>query len=293
MYTDALIMQDNVFSHAYFQRATRGALKIFLYLLDNPDDIDGLSNLPKEERKKERARIKKEKAKREKDEAKAAAAAAASSSSSSAQAEEKVEKKVDPDPLGEKILAKNFLEEANVFCKHIATRMQACDASTLALVAEVYLRRNKLVQVCRCVRLGLARAPHDPNLTAVLVKLLKRATTTATPAINETVLTTVNAELAALMEGQDLQTFVSKYIERTTMVLNSLPHRLGAAKALVLSASHKGLAAAKTRAAELVTEESLWASRGVSLENIFAVIKVSLLSSLFFLIVKISLTGAF
>jgi hypothetical protein len=280
MYTDALIMQDNVFAHPFYQRATRGALKIFLYLIDNPDDVDGLAHLPKEDRKRERAKLKKEKAKREKDEAAASAHAATASTE---EKEKEKDKKVDSDPFGEKLLSRNFIEEANAFCKLISTRMHACDANTLALVAEVYLRRGKLVQVAKALKLGLSSAPNDPGLTVMLIKLYKRLrvqdttnpSSSSTPAVHDAVLTALNAELTLLLHGQELQAFVANYVEVATVTFISLPHRIAAARLIVLTASHKGTAGARTRAAELVQEESLWAGRGVTLEHVLGVIKVS------------------
>lgn len=294
MYTDALVMQDNVFCHPFYQRATRGALRIWLYLLDNPDDVDGLAHLPKEERKKERAKLKKKKAKEEKDREDAAKANNSSSSSSSSNAaaaddKDTKDKKVDPDPQGEKLLSRQPLEEAAIFCRHLHNRLEKCEPSTLALVAEVHLRRGKLVQASRVLHAGLSTHPSDPSLTVVLAKLYKRlrvqegtpSSSSATPGLTEAVSATLGNELTELMGGcQDLQVFAAQYVELATVTLSSLPHRLCAARLLLLSATHKGAAGARTRAAELVADEAVWTGRGVTLDNLKSAIKVSILRKL-------------
>jgi hypothetical protein len=69
-------MLDESWTHKFYQRATRGALRVFLYLHEFPEDIDGLGHLPPEQRKKERMKLKKAK-QRAKDKAAEEAAAAA------------------------------------------------------------------------------------------------------------------------------------------------------------------------------------------------------------------------
>ena len=58
-----MTMQDTVYSHSFLQRAARGAISIFLHLIDFPEDIDGFGHLPAVERKKEKAKLKKRKEK--------------------------------------------------------------------------------------------------------------------------------------------------------------------------------------------------------------------------------------
>ena len=274
MYCDALNMHDNIYTHKFFQRAARGSLTILLYLIDNPDDLDGFSHLPVAERRKERAKLKKRKAKDEKDEAKALAAAA-SSSAVATNGDEKP-KKVDSDPYGEKILQKNLLQEANNFCNLLSSRLKFCDPATLALVAEVYMRRGKLVPAARAVSCGLAQSPYHPDVNLLLVKLyrrLKGLDGSPTPTIAESVLSALSSEIASLMNGLELQAFVSNYVEQTVSI-NSLSHRVGASRLLVNIASHKGLPAAKQRAADLVLDEAVWAGRELNISSVAAAHKV-------------------
>jgi tetratricopeptide (TPR) repeat protein len=49
-YWDVITMQDSGYTHKFYQRAARGALKLYIHLLDCPEDIDGLGHLPVAER---------------------------------------------------------------------------------------------------------------------------------------------------------------------------------------------------------------------------------------------------
>ena len=60
-------MQDRMHSHKFYQRACRGVLKIYLHLLDYPEDLEGLGHLSPADRKKERARLKKQREKEKKE----------------------------------------------------------------------------------------------------------------------------------------------------------------------------------------------------------------------------------
>ena len=99
-YLDVLKMQDNMFYHKFFQRASRGALKILLHLLDFPEDVDGLGHLPSAERKKRREKIKKQ---RKKEEAAASVKEVEEKRFGKEKGDDKVKepKEEDPDASGE------------------------------------------------------------------------------------------------------------------------------------------------------------------------------------------------
>lgn len=195
-YMDMLLVQDQSFGHKRYQRALRGALKIYLYLCDCPEDVDGLGHLSPADRKKERARIKKAKEQQEKkkeqqqqQQAKDKKDAGTSAGAEDGEDSKSSQKNSDPDPHGEALLhQKDFLAEAalwtNPLLNYAAPPVQGleagdliddCSCETLALVAEVHLRRGKYLKCLRALNAGLARDPLQGDLLVVLGKLAWKA----------------------------------------------------------------------------------------------------------------------
>lgn len=284
-YTDIMKMLDTVYTHKFYLRATKGAVNIFLYLVDHPEDIDGLGHLPAAERKKERAKLKKQKQKeeqikaaKEKEERENAKWSGESSAAGSGGASSSSSKdSKDPDPTGEKQLTKNFLVEAGAWCSQLSRCATLCDASTLALICDVMIRRGKPVQACRALYCGLKTAPHHPSLTVMLVKFAMRVGKGypgVTPfSMKPAISAAINAELSDIMNGStDVKAFANKYysdVATASSSNDSLENRLAAAKCVLLIDKADG----KSRATSIVTDDKVWSCVDVTLDRATEVLK--------------------
>jgi len=260
VYDDIIKMLDAVYSHKFFQRAAVGALKIFLHLIDKPEDIDGLGHLDAVKRKKERAKLKKQKEKEEK-------------AKEEAEKEAKLlgevkSKKEDPDPLGEKLLQKNFLAEASTWCSQLKQKLEMNNDDVLSLLSEVYLKKGKPILVMKALLSGFKKYPDHPDLTVMLIKFAMRvkggyqgvSTLSMKPIISQIIQT----ELKTLIPDLNITNFIDSYIMKA-IELQSMRHRLAAAKCILLTDK-----SAIQKACSLVLCEELWIGRGVTLENAIA-----------------------
>jgi peptide alpha-N-acetyltransferase len=275
MYLDLILMNDHVFSHKFHQRAARTAIKLFLYLIDTPEDIDGLGHLSAADRKKERAKLKKKKAKAEEK----AKNGSDEKASAEAGTEKTNDKDVDEDPLGEKLLAKNWLDEAVSWSMSMMSVAGLCHPETLALMAEALLRAGKYIQVARVLRTGLMRCPANPSLTVMLVKLARRirgmdnvSSVAPVSSLSPVVLTALTAEIDIALGCTDLTQFVTQYVT-LAQEKRSLVYTIGAARCVLANASSKGASAAKQRALATVTDEAIWEGAGITVVNLEALVK--------------------
>jgi hypothetical protein len=253
-------MLDSAFAHKFFQRAATNALKIFLHLIDKPEDIDGLGHLDAAKRKKERAKIKKQKEKEEK--------AKEEADKEAKLLGEYKEKKDDPDPVGEKLLQRNFLTEASNWCSQLKQKLDLNNEDVLALLSEVYLRKGKPILVMKALLSGFKKCPDHPDLTVVLIKLAMRlkggyqgvSALSMKPVVSQIIL----AELKTLIPDLDIARFIQDYSAKA-VELKSVTHRLGAAKCILLTDK-----SAIQSATSLLLCDEIWSGRGVTLKNISA-----------------------
>lgn len=287
-YVDILAMQDDVYSHKFYQRACRGALTIFLHLLDEPEDIDGLGHLSSLERKKERAKRKKlkqreskaeeEREKERQEEAKRFGGGAGGGGAASSKDADEVK---DTDPQGESLLQKNFLAEATAWCSRLSSRISICDPETQALVAEVALRRGKPVLAVRAAACGLRKAPMNPALLPVFVKTVRRARgmkgkgPMAPFTMHEHVAAVVEEEISDILGGADLAAFVSAFVSEARLPGASLTLKIGAARCISIMDPS---AAGKQAAAALFEGEEPWQGNNATLSEAINVIKVRCLN---------------
>lgn len=238
-YMDVMKVQDNSFGHPFFQRALIGTLKIYLHLLDSPEDIDGLGHLTAQERKKERARRVKEKKARELQQQKDAVAKQqqiAEEAEANKAKDEKDEEKdssnnndkdKDEDPLGESYITnKDFLLEAtNNWVNLITHRNEVCAPELLALIADIMIRRNKFIQALRLLNIGLKNTSSHkhPELVVMVMKCVvkfKVYLTKKLPTANATVNMIVKQELSQLIGGENQLANVA-YLETISADLTS------------------------------------------------------------------------
>jgi hypothetical protein len=197
MYVDLLTSQDSQYGHRFYQRALEGVMKIFLLFLDHPE------NLPKDQQMKaidvddapssSAADAPSSSSPDKKASAPSSSSAAATanySSVSNTSAAEKVAddakedddkpenedeaKQKDDDPFGYKLLGKDFLQEANLWCNHLEGKYQLCTANALCCYAEIKLRKQESSKAMDALKEGLARQPVAAELIIKVVELSQR-----------------------------------------------------------------------------------------------------------------------
>ena len=286
-------MEDNIYAHKSFQRAARGALSLYLSVLDKPAagseettvDMNGLSAA---ERKKEKAKLKKQQKKaaaaKEAEEKEKIAAAAAAQEQAVANARDKDgddKRKVGPpkdeDPEGTRYLSLDPTEELAKWATSASRCLsQQGDPDTLALVAEVWYRRRKVVLLTRALSVGLRACPKHPALTVQLVRLAlafeQRITDVSSIArgLNAVVEELVEAELSDLTCGLSASAYVSDYARWAPSL--GVPHRVAAARCLLMIDNTSN---GRSGALSLLTDSSLWEGRGVTLPELLAAHKVT------------------
>ena len=134
-----------------------------------------------------------------------------------------------------------------------------------------------MMQAIRCLQCGLTRTPHHPGLTVMLVKFAAKvgggasnAGANAPAEIKPIVQGVVKEALASLIGSTavDLQAFSTRYTA-LARALNSLPHRIAAARIAVLCDKAHGKATALSL---LIEEEAAYAGRGVTINTLLEVI---------------------
>jgi peptide alpha-N-acetyltransferase len=141
-YVAMLRMQERLYSHKFYRRAAKDAIKIYLELFDMKErgegptkkasEVDPEAELSAEE--KRRLKHQKKRAGKKEDQEKAKQAAASGGKP----------KKIDDDPEGEKLLEKDPMEEA---CKLVKVLTQYCwqEPATQVLVYDCMSRQGKLI----------------------------------------------------------------------------------------------------------------------------------------------------
>lgn len=271
-------MCDSLFAHKFYQRAFRGAVRVYLSIMDNPvvdqsnlDDFD-LSHLSPAERKKEKERRRKLKKK----EAETEVVKAVEEKKPLAKVGD-VEAPKDDDPKGEKLMALPPLEEASKWCLRLQL-IPTCDVESRALIAEVMLRRNKFVSALRNISVGLRDQPRNPDLTVALIKFALKFDSNKSP--NAVVNGVVQTELAKLLEGNDPIAFVMRFVEESIEL--GLHHRNAAAKCLVELVSREigNKADMYARAVALLADDGIWSKRGIELNSVIETYRVEMSKSI-------------
>lgn len=293
-YVDMLSMVDTVYTHKFFQRAARGAMRTLFSIIDVPveQEEDGLdlTGLSAAERKKERAKLKKQKKKEEA--AKEAAEKEAAKEAAEKEAEEARKAKgttsvvvKDDDPVGEKLLARDPMEELAKWggwgsrVAGPAGLGTLCDPDTQALVSEVHLRRDKLILALRSIVCGLGVSPRHPALIVQLVKLCLTAGVHV-PGIetrqlkSEVLVDVLREETASLMGGQSVREYIIGLHTLCLDVSSAVPlaFRVAVARSIFLLKSC--IEDATSKATLLFEDESLWAGRGLDVAVVVDTAKV-------------------
>jgi len=166
-YVAMLRMQERLYSHKFYRRAAKDAIRIYVDLFDmkargekvgkaNEDAEGKEEDMSAADKKKLKHKLKREQKAKEEQQAKAQATAPGGKP-----------KKVDDDPEGEKLLEKDPMEEAN---KLVKTLLLYCkdDRASHILAYDVSVRQGKLLHCLQALIRLWELAGHD-NLHYKLV----------------------------------------------------------------------------------------------------------------------------
>jgi hypothetical protein len=281
-------MIENNACHKFFQRATRGALSVYLSLLApqkpsagdeskaEEDGADAEDARPMTAAERQKAKLKQRKQKSKEKAAQAAvaeisSAAAAESAKKTAAAGSGDKPKEDDDPLGAKILALDHMTEALRWCSAIS-RHPKSDPDTHELVCAVYLMKGKISLALRAINSGLKSDPTHAGLIFQLVKCarhLENVDGAAAP-LNPLVEPVVRSELSRLLGDAPNSVEYARRYMASSLSTHSLQHRVVAARLALLIEGSTGSSAA---AAFLAVPVSL-RGRGVSAKTVIPAFKV-------------------
>jgi len=204
-YVSMLRMQERLYSHKFYRRAAKDAVKIYLELYDakvsgvDGDDqagsADGASKeggeneLSAEEKKKMKHKKKRE---AQKQEQKATTPATTATGKP---------KKVDDDPEGEKLLQQDFMEQA---CKIVRTMVtfSALDSATHVMTYEVFSRQKKSLHCLQALRQLWELGGRDSLYYKLLAPLAHFCFVLGTE-IPEQVADVVFAEIAVIIRSDE------------------------------------------------------------------------------------------
>lgn len=267
---------STIYSHKFYQRALRGALKVFIHLIDCPEDVDGLGHLSAAERKKEREKLKKAKKKREKaEEAKELAMKEDAKWNGKAGEDDKSK---DEGEDGEKLLQKDFLVECEAWCTPIQNYLSLCDCETIALYAEANMKRGQYNLVIDAINIGTSKNSLDPSIMAVTAKFAVALKEAKPKKVSITVaeLTAVKEEMRKLLGNPqfDVMPSLEKFIQYA-IDSASLSHVIGAVKSFK-AVNAKG-DQYLDRIEQLLTLPKLLKDGGIKFASVSSAIKVSII----------------
>jgi len=287
-YTDMLHMMDGMHAHKTYQRAARGAIRVYLRLaageesqtidLEEPPppveetavDVEVFAEPEAESKEEVGAELSaaaKKKKRKKKNKADAAAAAKAAETE-----EEAPLVKKDADPLGLKCLelpvsdtvdaASAALSLASKWCANLSRQLNGVDAETQALVCTVYVMRQKYILAARAVTCGFAAqreapagvsSPVHPDLL-VATTLLALAMKKSPAPVPDAVRSIVEEQLAAVLDDSDICTYLQSAAAACS-ARQGLDSRVGLAKAMTLCAQAGGCTFSAATAVALVVSD--------------------------------------
>lgn len=160
-YIDMLRSLDHLRAHRFYVKAAKAAAQTYIHLFDNPVLEVDLSLLSDADRKKALRKMRKADLKSKEVEVVVVPQKETPGA---------VAKKVDEDPEGKKLLERvDFLGQAAKFIKPLHS-LSPLDLEGWVLGCEVYLRKQKLVLVLKCLKAAICLAPLDPAIHALIVE---------------------------------------------------------------------------------------------------------------------------
>jgi peptide alpha-N-acetyltransferase len=285
-YLDMVESMQSLFCHRNFQRAARGALKIFLGILEpetsEPNAESGAAAATSvAEASQELSAAEKKKQRKEQKKKEEAAAAAEEAKKTEAKKNPNAQAAIgapkDDDPNGDKLLLLDPLVEALRWANTIS-RYPTSEPDTQELVCAVYLKKGKYSLALRALSCGLKVNPFHAGLQLQLLRAARaiEGKEQGAPSVNASVEAVVKAELARLSGGRSSAEFSSWYLS-SPLARSSLQHRLVAARMTLME---KGAETGASEALSFIANSSdsdrfSWLKgRGVSAKTVGAVYKV-------------------
>jgi len=226
-YMSVLRFEDEIFGEKSYRKAAEGLIGIYLHLFDHPEDAkvnskeQDYSKMTAAEKKKAKAIARKKKKQAEKK-----AEEAAANAKKGGKAEVK-----DDDPDGEKLLARDALEEAK---KYVATLVKNAPMhfSTWIFQYDVATRRQKYLMALQALFKAKAIDPGNYQLFSRIVDFSFRIlpkVTNESPAGK-----VILSEAASLLRELSLREFLSEARANVqNNPLTDLPTRVAVAEALI------------------------------------------------------------
>jgi len=129
------------------------------------------------------------------------------------------------------------LKEAAEWSKSLEPVLQLCDCSTLGLVAEVHIKRNKPLQALRAIVVGLSHDPYNPEINVSLLKFVLKLKAKKFNALQDTVLSSIRNVLSNVANLEystsGIAKFVCGYVDYC-LSRKSFPHLIAATKCELL-----------------------------------------------------------
>lgn len=279
-YLDLTQMLQRVMCHKYVQRATRGALRLYLNLLISKAAKDSAAAasaaLAAQQPEMSAADKKKAKLLAQKMKKKGGAVEAATPAVIT-DAETAIAKKngnanappppKDEDPLGQKILEKDPATEALRWCGYVIKNTKS-DPETQECACAVYMQLGYVELALKSISLGLAVAPNHPGLLLWLVKIARvlegiGAEGIPGPRDDAAAEAEARAELCRLMDGLSSYEFVRRHCESAASRAGLL-ERLASARMSLITAGAAGAATV----AELFNGTSCLEGSSVNAKNV-------------------------
>lgn len=267
-YVAMLRMQERLYSHKFYRRAAKDAIKIYLELFDakargdsalTKDDAAGdETEMSAEEKKKLKHKKKRE--------AQKAEASKTTKDAPSGTAASKP-KKVDEDPEGEKLLQQDPIEQANKLVKTLVLHC-GLDPATHVLTYEVFSRQAKLLHCLQALRKLWELSGKDVlnhKLIAPLAHFCFRADI-ANESTPEAVREVVFAELAPILLGdENAAAFkgVDDLRKAASQVIDRVEKRLKGTETVPIVEVHYGLKCLKNAGRDCVSFLGAWSPQGV------------------------------
>lgn len=285
-YLDLVESMESMFCHRNFQRATRGALKLLLGILDPeaPEENADASAATASSVESQELSVA-DKKKQRKEQKKKEEAAAAAEEAKKAEAKKNPNAQVvvpkDDDPNGEKLLQLDPLVEALRWA-NVISRYPNSEPDTQELACAVYLKKGKYSLALRALSCGLKINPFHAGLQLQLLRASRaiEGKEQGAPAVNPSVEAIVKAELSRLTGGKTSSEFCAVYLA-SPLSRSSLLHRVAAARmVLVERGSTEGAVGEALAFLADPTDASRFAwlhGKGVSAKTVGAVHKVGVI----------------
>lgn len=281
------MLEDSI-CHKSYQRASRGALRIYLRLL-RPEPVqeavpetvavsagdEEISEMSAADKQKAKNKLRKEKKKAE--QAAVASAVAPAAVNGGDTKKSGIEKPKDEDPNGEKLLLLDPLTEAIRWCGAIS-RAPKSEPETQELVCAIYLKKGKLSLALRALSCGFALDPTNAGLIYMLIlfaRVMENADGSGLPVINPLVEPVIREEMTRLLGDVSSSVEYVRQNSRSALSNRSLQHVLVFSQLVLLTEGRASAISYLTAKAADGRRFPFLDGRGVTAKSVVPFMKVS------------------